>query len=111
MFGKIAAFEFRFQTRQPVFWVAAGLFFLLTFGAVAIDQIQVGSGGNIHKNAAFAIAQIHLVWSVFYMFVTAAFVANVVLRDDETGFGPIVRSTRVKRFDYLFGRFVGGMAA
>jgi ABC-2 type transport system permease protein len=111
MFGKIAAFEFRFQTRQPVFWVAAGLFFLLTFGAVAIDQVNIGSGGNIHKNAAFAIAQIHLVWSVFYMFVTAAFVANVVLRDDETGFGPIIRSTQVRRFDYLFGRFTGAMSA
>ena len=27
------------------------------------------------------------------------------VRDDETGFGPIVRSTRVIEFDYLFGRF------
>ncbi|WP_269715203.1 ABC transporter permease/M1 family aminopeptidase [Caulobacter sp. NIBR2454] len=111
MFGKIAAFEFRHQTRQPVFWVAAGIFFLLTIGSVVVDQIQIGSGGNTRKNAAFAIAQIHLIWSIFYMFVTAAFVANVVLRDDETGFGPIIRSTRVGRFDYLFGRFVGAMAA
>ena len=41
----------------------------------------------------------------------AAFVSNVVVRDDETGFGQIVHSTRVSRFDYLFGRFTGAFAA
>jgi hypothetical protein len=43
----------------------------------------------------------------FAIFIMTAFVANVVIRDDETGFGPIVHSTRVSRFDYLFGRFTG----
>jgi ABC-2 type transport system permease protein len=51
MFGKIAAFELRYQLRSPVFWVVAAIFFLLTFGATTIDQIQIGGGGNIHKNA------------------------------------------------------------
>ena len=46
-----------------------------------------------------------------YMFVTTAFVANVVTRDDETGFGPILRTTRVTKFDYLYGRFPGAFAA
>ena len=41
------------------------------------------------------------------MFVSTAFVANVIVRDDDTGFGPIVRSTRVTKFDYLIGRFAG----
>ena len=41
----------------------------------------------------------------------AAFVSNVVVRDDETGYGQIVHSTRVSRFDYLFGRFTGAFAA
>lgn len=111
MFGKIATFEFRYQLRQPVFWVAAGIFFLLTFGSVAIDQIQIGGGGGIHKNAPFAIAQTHLILAIFYMFVTTAFVANVIVRDDETGFGPILRSTRIRKFDYLYGRFTGAFAA
>ena len=111
MFGKIAAFEWRYQLRQPLFWVVFSIFFLLTFGSVTIDQIQIGSGGNVHKNAPFALAQTHLILSLFYMFVTAAFVANVIVRDDETGFGPIIRSTRVTRADYLLGRFSGAFAA
>jgi aminopeptidase N len=111
MFGKIATFEWRYQIRQPLFWVVFTIFFLLTFGSVTIDQIQIGSGGNVHKNAPFAMAQTHLILSVFYMFVTAAFVANVIVRDDETGFGPIIRSTRVTKADYLLGRFSGAFAA
>jgi hypothetical protein len=111
MFGKIARFELRYQLRNPVFWVVAILFFLLTFGSMTIEQIQIGSGGNIHKNAPVAIAQTNLILSVFFMFVTTAFVANVIVRDDESGFGPMVRSTRVSKFDYLMARFLGAFVA
>ena len=111
MFGKIAGFEFRYQVRSPIFWIVAIIFFLITFGFVASDVISIGGGGNIHENSPFAIAQTHLILSIFYMFVTTAFVANVIVRDDETGFGPILRTTRIGKFDYLYGRFLGAFAA
>jgi aminopeptidase N len=111
MFFKIAGFEFRYQTRNPVFWVAAILFVLLAFGAVASQNVQIGNTANVHKNAPWVIAQTSLIFSVIYMFVTTAFVANVVIRDDETGFGPMVRATRVSKFDYLMGRFTGAYLA
>lgn len=112
MFSKIAGFELRYQLRNPVFWVSAGIFFLLTFGAVTIEQIRVGGGGGgIHKNAPYMIAQMHLIFAIFYMFVSTAFVANVIVRDDETGYGAILRSTRISRFDYLYGRFTGAFTA
>lgn len=108
MLARIAAFEFRYQLRNPVFWVAAGLFFLLCFGFIASDAVSVGGGvGNTHRNSPFLIAVAQLNFSIFYMFVTTAFVANVIVRDDDTGYGPIVRSTRITKFDYLFGRFIG----
>jgi ABC-2 type transport system permease protein len=111
MFGKIASFELRYQLRNPVFWVVAVLFFLFTFGSMTVDQIQIGGGGNIHKNAPVAIARIHIVMSLFFMFVTTAFVANVIVRDNESGFGPMVVTTRVSKFDYLFARFLGAFLA
>ncbi len=111
MFGKIAAFELRYQLRQPIFWVAGLIFFLLVFGSVTIDQIQIGSGGNIHKNSPQAIGQTAAIMSLFFMFASTAFVANVIVRDEETGFGPIIRATRIGKFDYLFGRFSGAFAA
>ncbi|MDH7973589.1 M1 family aminopeptidase [Sphingomonas sp. AR_OL41] len=111
MFAKIASFELRYQLRNPVFWVVAILFFLLTFGSMTVEQIRIGGGGNIHKNAPVAIAQTQLILSVFFMFVTTAFVANVIVRDNESGFGPMVVTTRVKKFDYLFARFLGAYLA
>ncbi len=111
MFAKIAAFELRYQFRNPVFWVVSVLFFLLVFGAATVEQIQIGSGGNVHKNSPFAITQTHIIMSIFFMFVTTAFVANVIVRDDESGFGPMVRSTRVSKFDYLIARFTGAFLA
>lgn len=111
MFAGILGFEWRYQLRNPVFWVAVVIFFLLAFGATTVDQIQIGSGGNVHKNAPFAIAQMMQILTLFYMFVATAFVANVVVRDDDTGFGPIVRATRVTKGAYLFGRFGGAFLA
>jgi hypothetical protein len=40
MFGKVAAFEFRYQARQPVFWVGVIIFFLLSFATVASSNVQ-----------------------------------------------------------------------
>jgi hypothetical protein len=111
MLGQIAKFEFGFQTRSPIFWVTAILFFLLTFAGMTIEEIQVGAGGNVKANSPFAISTQHMVWTLFFMFASTAFVANVIVRDDETKFGPILRSTRITKFDYLFGRFLGAFGA
>ncbi|WP_417069655.1 M1 family aminopeptidase [Niveibacterium terrae] len=109
MFARIAAFEARLQLRSPLFFIAFALFFLLVFGSVTIDQIQIGSRGNVNINSPFAMLQTLGIMNVFAIFVVVAFVANVIVRDDETGFAPILRSTRVGKFDYLAGRFVGAL--
>src|SRR5437867_3777985 len=111
MLRHIAAFEWRYQVRSPVFWVGCLIFFLLTFGSVTVDQIQIGSRGNVHINAPFAILQTVAIMSVFTGFIAVAMVAGVVIRDDETGFAPILRSTRIGKWDYLVGRFIGAVAA
>lgn len=111
MFGNIAAFELRYQFRQPIFWISAFVFFLMPFVAVATDNLNVGADGNIHRNAPVAIGQILSTMATIFMFASTAFVANVVTRDVETGFGPIVASTQITKFDYLFGRFAGAFAA
>lgn len=111
MFLKIARFELRYQIKNPVFWVAAVMFLLITFGAMASESVQIGAGGNIHKNSPVALTQVQGILGLFFMFVTTAFVANVVVRDDDTGFGPIIRSTPITRLQYLGGRFAGAVVA
>lgn len=111
MFASVLAFETRYQLRNPVLWISFGLFFLLTFGAVTIDQIQIGDTSNIKQNSPFAIVQTVFVMSIFALFAITAFVANSVTRDDETGFGPIMRATSLKKAPYLYGRFSGAYLA
>ena len=111
MFAKIAAFEFRYQLKQPAFWVICILFGLMGFGLIAASEnIQIAGGGNTNVNAPYAIAIANQVMNVFFMLATAAIVANAVARDTQTGFGPLIHATRVTKFDYVYGRFFGAFA-
>jgi len=109
--AQVAAFEWRYQRRSPVFWVGCLILFLLTFGATTAEQIQIGSIGFVHKNSPYAILQTMAVMGLFAVFTTVALVANAVVRDDETGFAPILRSTSIGKASYLGGRFLGATAA
>lgn len=111
MLFKIAAFELRYQLRSPLFLVGFAIFFLLTFGSVTIDQIQIGARGNVNINSPYALLQTTGIMAVFAVFIVTAFVANVVIRDAETGFAPILYATRLRKSAYLPGRFIGAMIA
>jgi len=111
MFLKVAAFEFRYQLRQPAFWVIGILFALIGFGVIAVPNVDVSAGGNVYKNAPYFLAAIHVSMALFFMLGSTVMVANVIVRDIQSGFGPIVQSTRMTRFDYLYGRFAGAFAA
>jgi len=108
-FLPIARFEAWYQLRSPVFLVSYLLFFLLAFGGITSDNIQIGGAGNVNVNSPDAIAQNIQVFSFISMFVVIAFVANVVLRDVETRAAEMFYSTPVAKVDYLLGRFSGAM--
>src|SRR5688572_10787307 len=110
MLATIAQFEFRYQLRNPLVWATAAVTFVMFFAAMNYKDFELGSEGGLVMNAAYANLRNYLVISILYMFVTTAFVANVIVRDDETGFGPIIRSTRITKFEYLFGRYLGAFA-
>jgi len=105
----ITGFEIRYQLRNPVFWVAVAIFFLMGFGLTASENVSIGTPGGVHENAPSAIAVGTAVFSLFYVFVVTAFVANAIIRDDASGFAPIVRATSVTPRQILMGRFLGGL--
>ena len=107
----VAGFEFRQQLRSHVFWVVFAISALMVFGSVSVDELRVGLTDAGWRNGGQAVARTYLVWSLFYMFTTAALVADAVLRDDLSGFGPIIRATPVSRTRYRLGRFLGALAA
>ncbi len=107
--ASLAAFEIRYQLRNPVFWVSAAIFLLLGFGLSASDNVSFGTPGSVHENSPYAVTFALALLGMFYLFVITSFVANAVVRDDVTGFGPIIRATPVGRTQFLAGRFLGGL--
>ena len=95
MFLGITAFEIRYQLKNPVFWVAVAIFFLMGFGITASENVSIGTPGGVHENAPYAITVGTAALTLFYLFVITAFVANAIVRDDSSGFAPIVRATPV----------------
>ncbi|HET9445236.1 MAG TPA: ABC transporter permease, partial [Steroidobacteraceae bacterium] len=108
MLGQVARFELRYQLTSPIFWITSIVFFVLTLTLIVSDTIRVGWGGYVTRNSPFTTALMSMVMMVFAIFIATSFASNVVLRDDETGFGPIIRTTRLSKFSYLLGRFTGG---
>lgn len=112
MFGKVASFEFRYQLRQPAFWVITILFALISFGIVALSSnVRLAGAGAVHVNSPYAISMVQAALNQFYMLAAAAIVANVVVRDYATGYGQLIFSTPISKASYLFGRFTGAFAA
>src|SRR5437868_15397877 len=108
LFG-MTGFGGRYPRRNPVFWVAIAIFFLLGFGIAASENVSLGTSSAVHKNAPYVIAQATAVLSLFYLFVVTAFVANAIVRDEISGFAPIVRATSVTNGQIVIGRFLGGL--
>ena len=77
----ITGFEVRYQLRNPVFWVAIAIFFLLGFGITASENVSIGTPGGVHENSPNAIAAATAVFTLFYLFVITAFVANAMTQD------------------------------
>ncbi|MGL5837870.1 MAG: ABC transporter permease/M1 family aminopeptidase [Sphingorhabdus sp.] len=109
MLLNVARFELRYQLRNPVFWVSLFLFLLLGFGVAASENVSIGTPGTVHENAPHAIASMIALSSLFYLFVITSFVANAVVRDDTTGYGPIIKATSIGKRNYVLGRFLGGL--
>ena len=110
MFREIFLFETRYQIKQPLFVIAVAIFFLLTFGAITTDSVQIGGSiGNVHRNAPFVIMQIMLVMTAIATFLTTAFVSGAIHRDFEHETHALFFSLPIKKRDFLFGRFGGAL--
>jgi ABC-2 type transport system permease protein len=110
MLIQIARFEFRYLLRNPLLWLTAVFTFAMIFFSMNLEGWEMGSEGGLVRNAAYATLRNSVMLSLVFMFVTTSFVANAVIRDDETGYGPIIRSTPITKSHYVFGRFLGAFA-
>jgi ABC-2 type transport system permease protein len=106
-FINMLLFEWRYFFKQPSFIVTSLLFFVLPFFTIAIEQLQIASGGNLQANGATATAQVMLIFGVFAMFLVVNFVASTALRNDTMGMSEILYTKPIQPFAYQCGRFTG----
>ncbi|HEX8616430.1 MAG TPA: M1 family aminopeptidase, partial [Thermoanaerobaculia bacterium] len=110
MFSAITKFELKYHLKAPLFYILLTVYFLLTFGAVTSDGVQIGGAvGAINRNAPFVIMQFLLVMSIFGVLTTTAFVANAIHRDFELHTDELFFSSPVTKAQYLGGRFSGSL--
>jgi ABC-2 type transport system permease protein len=104
----LAAFELRIQSRDFLAWLAALVFFLLTFGYASGGVIVLVSElGDAPRNAPWAIAQAMAGVTAFGQVITAMTAATTVLRDVGTRTQDLLLATPLPWRAYLGGRFVG----
>lgn len=110
MFGPIFRFEIGFHRRQYLFYILCGVFFLLTFLATTSPNVSMGpSFNNININAPIAVISTLATLSILAIFGAVAFVASGVIRDFELKTAEFFLTTRVSKFDYIYGRFAGAL--
>jgi ABC-2 type transport system permease protein len=107
MLKSVAAFEIEYQVRSPMFWASAIGLLVLSILSVVAAQLSVASAENIFVNSPFSIVQTYIVIGLISLFVIVTFVANSIIRDDETRFAPLLRATQLGRSSYFWGRFLG----
>jgi ABC-2 type transport system permease protein len=106
MTWNIIKFELKYHFRQPLFYILFVIFFFMAFGAVTSDAVTIGGPlGNVHRNAPFVIMQFLLIFSIFGVLTSTAYVASSIHRDVEYNTDSLFFSTPVKKWQYLTGRF------
>ena len=111
MLSKIAGFEVRYQLFSPTFIAVFAIFFLLVFGGVTIDNIQIGGGGSTNINSPNALTINVMIFSLFGGLIPAAFLSSGVLRDQSFKTEELFFSRPIREFDFVLGRFTGGFIA
>jgi cation transport regulator ChaB/ABC-type transport system involved in multi-copper enzyme maturation permease subunit len=103
-FGEVFRYEFAYRLRNPSTWIyAAFLFLMMCWGVAATSD----GDDFVKANAPKAMAQgIVLFGGLFGMLVSAALFGDAAIRDVAAGMDPLLYTTRLRKSEYLGGRFL-----
>ncbi|MES2519105.1 MAG: M1 family aminopeptidase [Bacteroidota bacterium] len=108
MLSEIIKFEWAYRKGRPATWIYFALILILPIILVSTDAIKiVGGGEQTKENAPQGIAFVEIVFTYLFLMITSAVMGVAVLRDFEFNTEALMFSTPLKKFDYLFGRFIG----
>lgn len=108
MFLNIFIFELRYRFRRPATYIYFTMLFL-----VAFLMISTGSSAateKVYYNAPITIANVHLLISLFGIFLASAVMGVPIYRDLEHKTGTFLFSYPISKTAYFMGRFWGSFA-
>lgn len=112
MFWPIFWFEVKYQLRRPATWLYFAILFLLAFGFLSSDAVEIGGGrGKVLKNAPWVLANVTGILTAIGQVITSALVGTAILRDFQHRTHELLFTTAMSRFGYLAGRFGGAFVA
>ncbi|MEM1134401.1 MAG: M1 family aminopeptidase [Bacteroidota bacterium] len=110
MWYEIFKFELQYRKNRPATYIYFIILFLLAFGAMSSDVVQIGGGsGLVKENAPVTIATMMVILSAVMMMITSAITGVAVLRDFEHKTESLMFTNPITKGDYLFGRFLGAL--
>jgi len=105
---KFIRYELRYWLKTPMIWIFFAILTLVTFFAVASENVTIGgSVGSVHKNAPYIIQIFYGSFSIFGLLMTTAFMNATASRDFQYGMYQFVFSSPIKKSQYYFGKFIG----
>src|SRR5678815_4780818 len=108
MFQRIFAFEIYYRLQRRATFVYFLLVFFLSFFAVVSPTAKLfGAIGNVSPNSPYVISVVFVLLSFFMLIVSSAVMGFAMVRDREHNIESLLFTTRVEKFDYLFGRVAG----
>jgi ABC-2 type transport system permease protein len=110
MFGTILGFELRYLLRRPSTWLFFVLLLLFGFFMIASEAMSLtGGGGQVKRNAPYVIALGMVLFTAVGQVITTGLMGTGVLRDFQLKAHELFFTTRLTRFGYVGGRFIGGL--
>ncbi|HEX3129837.1 MAG TPA: M1 family aminopeptidase [Thermoanaerobaculia bacterium] len=104
---EVFRYELGYRLRSPSTWAyAAFLFLVMGWGLVATAE----GSAPVHVNAPQQVAQGTMFGGLFGLLVSAALFGQAAIRDVAAGMDPLLYTTRLRKAEYLGGRFLAALA-
>jgi ABC-2 type transport system permease protein len=108
MFAQTFLFELKYRKSRSITYIYFLLIVVLCFFVVTSPTAKlVGAVGQVKVNSPYVISALTIIISFVTTIITSAVMGVAIVRDFDHKMEPILFTTRIKKFEYLFGRFVG----
>src|SRR5271168_342645 len=110
-FWEFFSFELKFRLKSPSTYVYFGLWFFLSFLAIAAEDFLNVGNDKILLNGPFATTILYIILTLFGTIVIAAIFGTSILRDFQRDTYQLLFTKPISKFAYLGGRWAGSFVA